>query len=372
MYTEFYNLKEKPFELTSSPRFLYLGEVHKEALAFLTYGVVERKGFVLLTGDVGTGKTTVLKALLSNLNDDFRYVHPANPPRSADEFMECLSLAVFKSTVHFKSKPAFLVALEERLKQYRRERKNFMLIFDEAQRLTFEVLEEIRLLSNIEMDDEKLVNILLVGQPELNEKLSDFRCRALLQRIGIRYHVAPLGLQDTRKYMAARLKAAGCENGCRIFPDRTVKAIYKHSRGYPRIINIISDNALLLGYTREKKTIPPNMIKQVHQASDSRRVPGEKSGRRKEKADAANASKLPKAFWKWAAALFAILAFVLLVTKTGWEFYTGKADSAHVVRQAVYGARMNAATSNPNTNQTAQKIGIPTFRGIIENPEIRD
>ena len=372
MYTEFYNLKEKPFELTSSPRFLYLGEVHKEALAFLTYGVVERKGFVLLTGDVGTGKTTVLRTLLSRLNADVRYVHLANPPRTADEFMEYLSLSVFNSPLHFKSKPAFLSALEERLKQYRRERKNFMLIFDEAQRLTFEVLEEIRLLSNIETDDEKLVNIFLVGQPELNEKLGDFRCRALLQRIGIRYHVTPLSLQDTRKYMAARLKAAGCENGRRIFPDRTVKAIYKYSRGYPRIINIISDNALLLGYTKEKGTIPVSLIKQVHQRSDFERLPAEKPGPRKEKTDTASASKLPKALWKWAAALFAILAFVLLVTKTGWEFYTGKADSAHVVRQVVYGARMNAVTSNPNMNQTVQKIGIPTFRGMIEKPEIRN
>ena len=142
MYIDFYNLREKPFELTPSPRFLYLGETHKEALALLTYGVVERKGFILLTGEVGTGKTTMIRALLANLDESVRFVHVSNPLFNPIDFMNYLASSTFKRKVHFKSKAAFLLEFEGFLKECFQHQKNFILIVDEAQNLSFELLEE--------------------------------------------------------------------------------------------------------------------------------------------------------------------------------------------------------------------------------------
>ncbi|MBW1797457.1 MAG: AAA family ATPase, partial [Deltaproteobacteria bacterium] len=250
MYRNFYNLHEKPFDLTPSPRFLYLGESHKEALALLTYGVVEQKGFILLTGEVGTGKTTMVHALLSNLDDSVQYISISNPLLSPEDFIDYLSFSAFKNRAHFKSKTAFLFEFEEFLKKCLNQQKNVILIIDEAHRLSFDLLEEIRLLSNMELADQKLINIFLIGQPELNEKLSDPRCRALLQRISSRYHIPPLGLKDVGAYMANRLKIAGARERDEIFSKNAIKAIHQYSRGYPRMINILADNALLLGYSK--------------------------------------------------------------------------------------------------------------------------
>jgi type II secretory pathway predicted ATPase ExeA len=265
LYTDFYNLKEKPFNLTPSPRYLYLGDVHKEALALLTYGVVERKGFILLTGEVGTGKTTMVQALLSSLEQSVHYVYLSNPVLSQNEFMDYLAFSAFKKKIHFRSKADFLVEFEAFLKGCLQHQENFILLIDEAHKLSFELLEEVRLLSNMETADEKLINIFLVGQPELNEKLSEPQCRALLQRISVRYHIKPLNLQETREYVRNRLRIAGAGNGQRIFPGSTVKSVHQYSEGYPRMINILCDNALLLGYSREKHTITPIMIKECHE-----------------------------------------------------------------------------------------------------------
>ena len=265
MYTEFYNLKEKPFELTPSPRYLFLGEIHKEALAFLTYGVVERKGFILLTGEVGTGKTTMVQALLASLDRNVQCVYISNPLLSSQDFFDYLAFSAFKKKVRFKSKADFLVEFEEFLKRSLRDQKTFLLIIDEAQRLSFELMEEIRLLSNMETADEKLINVFLVGQPELNEKLAEPRARALLQRISVRHHIEPLDLDQTKEYVVARMKTAGCEDPFKIFPKSAIKALYNYSEGYPRMINILADNALLLGYSREKRKITPSMVQECYE-----------------------------------------------------------------------------------------------------------
>ena len=265
MYTEFYNLNEKPFELTPSPRYLFLGEIHKEALAFLTYGVVERKGFILLTGEVGTGKTTMVQALLASLDRNIQCVYISNPLLSSQDFFDYLAFSAFKKKVRFKSKADFLVEFEEFLKRSLQDQKTFLLIIDEAQRLSFELMEEIRLLSNMETADEKLINIFLVGQPELNEKLAEPRSRALLQRISVRHHIEPLDLNQTKDYVIARMKTAGCNEPLKVFPKSTIKALYDYSEGYPRMINILGDNALLLGYSREKRKITPSMIRECYE-----------------------------------------------------------------------------------------------------------
>jgi general secretion pathway protein A len=171
MYTGFYNLKEKPFDLTPSPRFLYLGETHKEALCLLTYGVMERKGFALLTGEVGTGKTTIVQAFLQDLDSSVKYVSLSNPMLSATDLLLHVACGLGLRT-RFSSKGAFLIQFEDFLRKSFQHRHGALLIVDEAHKLSFELLEEIRLLSNMETAEEKLINIFLVGQPELNEKLS--------------------------------------------------------------------------------------------------------------------------------------------------------------------------------------------------------
>ena len=264
MYADFFNLKEQPFHLTPSPRFLYLGEVHKEALAVLTYGVVERKGFVLLTGETGTGKSTMVHALLANLEKDVKYVYLPNPLLSAEEFMRYLALSVFDKTFNINSKADFLIAFEDFLGKALQHQESFVLIIDEAQEVSLELLEEVRLLSNMGTAEKKLVNIFLVGQPELNEKLNQPSCRALLQRIGTRYHMNPLDLKGTQEYVATALQIAGAENPQAILPNSVVKAIHQYSEGYPRMINILADNVLLLAYSRGQRKITPSMVKECY------------------------------------------------------------------------------------------------------------
>jgi type II secretory pathway predicted ATPase ExeA/phage tail protein X len=262
MYREFYNLEEKPFDLNHSSRYLYLGEAHKEALAMLTYGVIERKGFVLLTGEVGTGKTTIIHALLGELDKRVQVVYLANPALSPKEFMDYLTFSVFRNRIAFKSKAEFLLAFEAFLNQSSQQQRTFLLIIDEAHKLSFDVLEEIRLLSNMETAEEKLINIFLVGQPELNKRLGKPACRALLQRIGIRHHIKPLTERETDEYMIRRLKVAGASKADDIFSRSVRKAIYEYSRGYPRVINILSDNLLLLGYARGVRRLTPSMVRE--------------------------------------------------------------------------------------------------------------
>ena len=306
MYTDFYHLKEKPFELTPSSRFLYLGESHKKALDHLTYGVSERKGLILLTGEIGTGKTTMVHALLNNIDKNTQYIHLSNPLLSPGEFMDYLAFSAFKKKVHFKPKTDFLSEFEEFLRQCMQQQKNFILIIDEAQNLSFKLLEEVRLLSNMDFADEKLINIFLVGQPELNEKLSDPRCKPLLQRISSRYHIPPLDFNGTIDYMATRLQIAGRENGIDIFSKSAIKAIHHYSKGYPRVINILADNSLLLGYSKGSNKITTTMIKQCYEDMSL--------GSSRKKSEPSNIKKIQQGYisryWKWAAALFCIMVIV--------------------------------------------------------------
>jgi len=315
VYTEFFELIEKPFSLSTSPRFLYLGDKHKEALSILKYGVMERQGFVLLTGEVGTGKTTMVRALLSSLDKGVKYVHLANPLLSPKEFISYLILSTFENRLHFKSKPEFLMAFEAYLMKCQQSNKYFVLIVDEAHKLSFDLLEEIRLLSNLETAEEKLISIFLVGQPELNERLSEPRCRPLLQRISIRYHIPPLSLEETREYMTTRLKKAGSKRAEEIFPSKSVRAIHQYSEGYPRMINILADNALLLGYSQGESKISPEMIRSCYRDlmlgdSEEKGSAGKNGSGRK----AGPASRGLKSWWKWAAVFLlisGILAFVM-------------------------------------------------------------
>lgn len=300
MYTDFYNLREKPFNLTPSPRFLYLGETHKEALSLLTYGVMERKGFVLLTGEVGTGKTTIVQTLLKNLDSSVKCVYLSNPTVSVKDFLSYVASGLGLRT-QFSSKGSFLIQFEEFLQKILQHQQNVLLIIDEAQKLSFELLEEIRLLSNMETPDKKLINIFLVGQPELNWKLGQPICRPLLQRISIRYQIRPLDLEDTREYITARLKVAGAANGTKIFSKNVIEAIYQYSEGYPRLINILADNVLLLGYSKGERKITPAMVNQSYQDMQLNgsvsKSPGQYAIRKGGQVHTGR-------YWKWAVLLF--------------------------------------------------------------------
>jgi general secretion pathway protein A len=311
MYTEFFELIEKPFSLSTSPRFLYLGEKHKEALAILRYGVMERQGFVLLTGEVGTGKTTMVRALLSSLDKNVRYVHLANPLLSPREFISYLILSAFQNRLHFKTKSEFLIAFEAFLTKVQQRNKHFLLVIDEAHKLSFDLLEEIRLLSNLETAEEKLISIVLVGQPELNDRLNEPRCRPLLQRISVRYHIPPLDVKETREYITTRLKKAGSKRTEEIFPGKTIDAIHQYSQGYPRMINILADNALLLGYSKGEGKITPAMIKSCYQdlrmGAPANKGSSEKSEPGKGKRFLSGTLRV---WWKGAAAVLLIIGIL--------------------------------------------------------------
>jgi len=263
MYTGFYGLKEKPFNLTPDPRFLYFSESHKEALARLKYGIQGQKGFAALTGEVGTGKTTLLHSLLRRLNGNVKSVFITNPNMSIPEFFHYVGSELGFQYVNTKSN--FLVSFKDYIKHASLKHEILLLIIDEAQNLSFELLEEIRLLSNFETPSEKSVQIFLVGQQELNDKLNMNHLRQLKQRIGIKFHIQPLTLDDTQKYIQKRLYMAGLA-GARnkeLFTKKAIKRIFNYSKGIPRLINIICDHALLTGYVKEKNTIDHVIIKDV-------------------------------------------------------------------------------------------------------------
>ena len=263
MYQDFYRLKEKPFEVTPDPRFLYLSETHQEALARLIYGVNERKGFLLLTGDVGTGKTTLLRALNRRLDSSTRRISITNPRLSVNDLYRELYLALgFRG--FYGSKVKFLMDLQGVLKQIVVTGQNVLLIIDEAQSLPSRLLEEIRLLTNLETPTQKLLNVFLVGQPELRQKLNGFGMRALSQRISIQYDIKPLNEKDTLAYVRSRLLVAGAYNP-NLFTRKALKLIHQYSRGYPRVINILCDNALISGFVKGAPTIGREVIRECAQ-----------------------------------------------------------------------------------------------------------
>jgi general secretion pathway protein A len=259
MYQAFYNLKTKPFQITTDPKFLWLGEKHKEALATLKYGIIENKGFLLLTGDVGTGKTVLIHGLAKLIDISAIVATIPDPGLSSMDFFNFLA-EEFKMNRRFDTKGAFLIHLKHFLYNASASDTKVLLIVDEAQRLNHELLEQIRLLSNIEMDNRKLINIFFVGQSEFNRMLNEERNRAVKQRITVSYHIDPLTEHETREYINHRLKVAGADR--EIFKPEALHKIYAFSHGYPRLINIICDHALLTGYSAGKKAIDADVIRE--------------------------------------------------------------------------------------------------------------
>ncbi len=257
MYLSYYGLKEKPFQITADPNFLWLGEKHKEALSTLKYGILENKGFVLLTGEVGTGKTVLINQLVTILDVDTIVATIPDPDLDSLDFYKLLA-AGFGIKKTFMSKGGFLMHLRDFLHQSYADKKQVLLIVDEAQRLNNKLLEEIRLLSNIELHDRKLINIFFVGQSEFKATLMEHSNRAVAQRITVKYDIKPLELNEIGAFIQHRLKVAGTDKA--IFTKDAVKEIFTFSEGIPRLINIICDHALLTGFAYGRKKIDKAIV----------------------------------------------------------------------------------------------------------------
>lgn len=264
MYKSFYNLKRNPFEITPDPTFLFPTRKHNEALASLYYGVRRHKGFVVLTGEVGTGKTLLVRCLLRLLKGtNVAYAYVFNPRLSALEFLQYVA-GDFGLKTAGKSKSDLLLELGGFLISRHQKKLTTVLVADEAHHLSAEVLEEIRLLTNLETPQEKLLQILLVGQPELDDKLDSVELRQLKQRIALRSSLEPLNEEETAGYVRRRLELAGAPaGGTAIFPLETIAAVARCSRGFPRLINTVCENALITGYARQMHSITPAIIDDV-------------------------------------------------------------------------------------------------------------
>ena len=291
MYTNFFGLNEKPFSITPDPRYLFMSERHGEGLAHLVYGVTESGGFIQLTGEVGTGKTTLVRTLLGRLPEEVDIALILNPQVTVLEFLQliCQELAV-PLPDDKDSAMALVEALNRHLLDAHSRGRRTILMVDEAQNLSDEVLEQLRLLTNLETAKQKLLQIILIGQPELREVLAQNNLRQLAQRVTGRYHLEPLSRNEAIRYIDHRLKVAGGVG--EIFDDRAKRDVHRLARGIPRVMNVICDRALLGAYGQESRKVDSKLVK---------RAAMEVSG---------HASSPP--ILKWAAAILAIAALALI------------------------------------------------------------
>ena len=263
VYKQHFGLSEAPFNITPDPSFLFLTASHREALAQLIYGVNARRGFIVLTGEVGTGKTTLIHAFLRQLSND---THTALIFSEITDHIDmlryvCEEFKLVQPLSEIKPTHDYICALNEFLLKHYRDNRNAVLIIDEAQNLSAEILESLRVLSNFETTKDKLLQIILVGQPELAAKLNSAELRQLKQRITLRHHLRAFTADECREYIFSRLKRAGSD--CEIFPSKTIVLIHQYSNGIPRLISVICDNAMLNAYALGRTIIEPLLIHEV-------------------------------------------------------------------------------------------------------------
>ena len=261
MYREYFGLKEKPFSIAPNAQYFYMSTGHREALAHLLYGIKGEGGFVLLTGEVGTGKTTVSRVLLDLMPKDFEIAFLLNPPSTVVELLATLcdefGIAYQPNSNSIKD---YVTQIYAFLLDLHAKGRRPVLIVEEAQNLSTEVLEQIRLLTNLETNERKLLQIIMIGQPELREKLSRPELRQISQRITARYHLGPLSRKEVSEYVSFRLTTAGLKRGTSLFPARTITKLYRLTQGLPRLINSICDRALLGAYVEGKKVVDTGIL----------------------------------------------------------------------------------------------------------------
>lgn len=274
MYNKFYNFQEGPFNLTPNSRYFFESARHLEALSTLIYAIENRKGFVVITGDIGSGKTTVCRTLLNRMNTRTKTALITNTHMSGKDLL-CTILEDLEVEYFPGSKARLLSQLNAYLIEQLRKDCNVVLIVDEAQNLTTSVLEEIRMLSNLETENEKLIQIILLGQPELKEKLALSRLEQLRQRIAVFYHLIPLDAEDAKKYVRHRLRVASASER-EFFTEKALELVYEFSNGVPRLINQICDSALLSGYIYGIDIVDEKIMREVIAESPIMQIAGQK------------------------------------------------------------------------------------------------
>lgn len=262
MYLDYFGLKESPFSIAPDPRYLYMSDKHKEALAHLVYGVRNEGGFILVTGEVGTGKTTICRCLMEQLPEQTLVAYIFNPRQNALELLTTLC-DEFRIPVARDEQTAKLLVdrIFSFLLEAHAEGRNPVLIIDEAQNLSIEVLEQIRLLTNLETSRKKLLQVILIGQPELKDILKRHDLRQLAQRITARYHLSPLSYEEVARYVNHRLAVSG--QPLPLFPDRVLKQVHRLTQGIPRLINLVCDRALLGTYSEDRERVTMPVLKRA-------------------------------------------------------------------------------------------------------------
>jgi len=278
MYERFFGLRERPFDLTPNPRFLVMTEGHREALSNLEYAIASRKGVTVLLGDAGCGKTTIIRTAIERQSSRVHCVHVTNPALTRDEFVETLARDFNLSEEARHSKATLLRELDDLLHARSAADETTVLVIDEAQSLSTELLEEIRLLANIETADDKLLSLVLAGQPELADHLNQADLRQLKQRVALRCELRPLTMAETLAYLAGRVRAAGGV-ASKIFTREAAALLHEYSGGIPRLINVIADNALLAAFGKQTTQVTSPLITEVasdfhlaHHAAPKRQV----------------------------------------------------------------------------------------------------
>ena len=373
MYLKFFNLNTKPFEISPDPRFLWLGEKHKEGFATLKYGIMTGKGFISLTGDVGTGKTTLLNALAKSFGDTYIFARIPDPSLEGLDFFNFAANA-FEMDKRFRGKGDFLSELTTFLNNAHANNKEVILIVDEAQAIKQELLEEIRLISNIEKPEKKLINIIFAGQNDFNEIL--INNRALRNRLAINYKIEPLTEIETQEYITHRLKTAGSK--IRIFSSRAIHEIYSFSKGNPRQINIICDLALLHGYTAETVKIEPAIIKEcvkrtaipfikTEPIAESQKIPTkiprepnqEKPVRALNRSGNMTLHRIKTAFSRHKTAYLTSIPLIILISIIGLVYYPGSYNSS-ILKLKTYFEQAISRYAKPIDDKNVQAVEVPT------------
>ena len=353
MYYKYFGLVESPFSISVNPRYLFMSPRHRDALAHLLYGVGSGGGFILLTGEVGTGKTTINRALLEQLPGNVDLAIVLNPALSAVELLAtvCDELAIDYPKDHHSLKDLTDALHRFLLSNHDKGRKTVLMI-DEAQHLDFDVLEQIRLLTNLETDSEKLLQIILIGQPELTEKLGRPELRQLNQRITARYNLEALSLEETNAYIRHRLQVAGLPSGRELFAPGVVRAIHKRAQGIPRQINLLCDRALLGAYGRKL-----DRVNRRHVAAAAEEVFGTAHA-------AVNRSSVPPWLWIFGGVCFGGLLLLLAV---GFRACPSPMPVPTAADNLINDASVNAADSGTDTVQNVGARSEPQAAGWMIN-----